>query len=147
MRRSNPWSLAPESNAQTTGPKKKTDEGESESSRPVKVQLDGPEIQQNVMNSARNLRNAPDHLRQISICYDMMEDERKKTKSMVAQAQEKSESLISKFTSRLETTNLRKRFLRKSDWVAPTNYYVRASIGGGRATKKTMSYYSIQSGK
>ena len=70
----------------------KTDEGESESSRPVKVQLDGPEIQQKVMNSARNLRNAPDHLRQISICYDMTEDERKKTKSMVAQAKEKSES-------------------------------------------------------
>ena len=70
----------------------KTNEGESESSRPVKVQLDGPEIQQKVMNSARNLRNAPDHLRQISICYDMTEDERKKIKSMVAQAKEKSES-------------------------------------------------------
>ena len=62
------------------------------SSRPLKVQFENQEAQQKVMSNARNLRNAPDHLRKISICYDMTEDERQKTRDMLTEAKEKTES-------------------------------------------------------
>ena len=66
-------------------------EGEKVGSRPLKVHFESQEVQQRVINGARNLQNAPENLRKISICYDMTEEERKKSKDMLEQAKIKSE--------------------------------------------------------
>ena len=65
-------------------------EGEKAGSRPIKVHFESQEVQQRVIKGAQNLQNAPENLRKISICYDMTEEERKKSKDMLEEAKIKS---------------------------------------------------------
>ena len=63
----------------------------AESPRPIKVEFDCQQTQQKVMKNLPKLRDAPDHLNKLSVCYDLSEEERKQTKEMVELAKKKTQ--------------------------------------------------------
>ena len=58
-------------------------------SRALKVILDSHATQQKIMDNAKNLKDAPAHFKAVSICYDLSEEERKTTKTLMEGAKEK----------------------------------------------------------
>ena len=60
--------------------------------RPLKVTFKDSKIQQEVMSKMYMLKDAPEHLQSLSVCYDMTETERAKQKELVVNAKEKSQN-------------------------------------------------------
>ena len=71
---------------------KKPANGEESKARPLKISFKDSKIQQEVMSKMYMLRDAPDHLQSLSVCYDMTEAERAKQKELVNAAKEKSQN-------------------------------------------------------
>ena len=56
--------------------------------RPLKLEFENKESTSQVMGSVRALRNAPDNIKNISLCYDLSKEDRALTKKKVAEAKE-----------------------------------------------------------
>lgn len=67
----------------------KKSEASDNSSRPIKAVFQDQGTQQKIMGNAKKLRNAPTHLQNLSISYDLSGEERDKVKTMVESAKEK----------------------------------------------------------
>ena len=68
---------------------KQPEAGNDMKPRALKVILDSHANQQKIMDNAKYLKDAPAHLKAVSICYDLTEEERNKTKTLMEEAQEK----------------------------------------------------------
>ena len=70
------------------GKYKQPNEGEK-STRPIKLTFDSHTTQQDILKNATKLQEAEEHLKQLSIRYDLSEDERNAIKELVEEAKEK----------------------------------------------------------
>ena len=70
---------------------KEPTEGEQQGSRPLKVSFRDHKTQQEIMNNIKKLKDAPDTLRNLSVCYDMSQSERDILKERLKSAKEKTE--------------------------------------------------------
>ena len=68
---------------------KQPEAGNDMKPRALKVILDSHANQQKIMDNAKYLKDAPAHLKAVSICFDLTEEERNKTKTLMEMAQEK----------------------------------------------------------
>ena len=66
----------------------------NQGSRPIKVEFENHEKQTEIMSNTRKMKDAPEHLKGISLSYDLSEDQRDELKKMVNQA--KKDTLESK---------------------------------------------------
>ena len=69
----------------------KLDEGAT-GSRPIKLEFEDHFCQSEVMYNAKNLKDAPDHLKNVSISYDLSKEERETVSEMVKDAKNKSKN-------------------------------------------------------
>ena len=60
-------------------------------SRPIKVEMDTIEAQNVVMDNLKKLADAPEHLKNLSISYDMTVEERSIVKEKVVEARTKTQ--------------------------------------------------------
>ena len=68
---------------------KQPEAGNDMKTRALKVILDSHANQQKIMDNEKYLKDAPAHLKAVSICYDLTEEERNKTKTLMEEAQKK----------------------------------------------------------
>ena len=60
--------------------------------RPLKVELENDEVQRDIMQKAKNLKDAPEDLKKLSISYDLSKDQRTQVKELVNEAKQKSKN-------------------------------------------------------
>ena len=91
-------------------------EGEKEICRPLKVKMHTSEAQENVMANVKKLNEAPQHIKNLSISYDMTSDERALVREKVEEAKEKTrQSKNWIYKVRGPFWNLREIRIRKED--------------------------------
>ena len=62
--------------------------------RPIKLTFDSHTTQQDILKNATKLQDAEEHLKQLSIRYDLSKDERNTIKESVEEAKKKKTRLL-----------------------------------------------------
>ena len=65
---------------------------ESDDPRPIKVELENDNVQKEIMKKAKNLKDAPENLKVLSISYDLTKDQRMQVKGLVNEAKQKTKN-------------------------------------------------------
>lgn len=90
-------------------------EAEKEGSRPIRIEFENEEKVAEVMAQTKKLINAPDHLKHVSVSYDLSEEQRKELKSLIIDAKDKEKKFPEfVFKVRGPPGNMRVRSFKKS---------------------------------